>query len=194
MFRYRNQLPPEAEAPAITSDLIGELDRIYRFSMKDRTGYALRSLEDWKRILEDLLLISRGRIVFHRSKGEKDGYALCSPRKEGDWEFHEVLGQCDLVLREETKPFAMARILDARRILSDLAEGFAGSIRIKILDDMIPENNQTFCLAGGKVTSCREYDMELDIKELAQLVFGFCEDKTGTGLFPKTDPYLNLIF
>ncbi len=194
VFRYTEKLPPQAEVPEITPSLMMKLDRIYRFCMQGKTGYALRSLEDWRRILEDLLLISKGRLVFHETNGDMDGYALCSQTEEGEWEFHEVLGSCDLVFREETKPFAMARIVDAERILGDLAEKFAGSIRIKILDDMIPENNRTFWLADGKVIPCEEYDMELDIKELTQLVFGFCEDTTGTGLFLKTEPYLNLIF
>ncbi len=194
VFRYRKELPKKAEQPEITPALLEELDDIYRRAMNDKTGYAIRKKEDWQRILEDLLLISEGSVVFHETDGKKDGYALCSPRKEGDWEFHEVLGACDILFEEERKPFAMARIIDAERILADFAEEFSGCIRLKILDDMIPENNRSFLVTEGIVTLCDGYDAELDIKELAELVFGFTEDKTKSGLFPKTDPYLNLIF
>ncbi len=193
-FRYAEGLPQNAETPEINTDLITKLDNIYRCAMRGRTGYALRTPEDWQRILEDLLWISKGEIILHETDGKADGYALCTHRQEGDWELHEVLGACDISYREETKPFAMARILDVQRILTDLAKDFSGRLRLKIQDTMIPENNQTFLLADGKAVPCEAFDLELDIRGFTELVFGFCEDKTGTGLFPKTNPYLNMIF
>lgn len=195
VFRYIDTPPEESGSLEITPELIGSLDRIYRTAMKDKTGYALRTETDWKKILTDLLLISKGRVWFHQREGVPDGYALMSPGTDGKgWEIHEMLGDGTLLCREEEKPFAMARIVDAKRMLRDLAEDFSGQVRLKIRDEQIPANNLMLCIADGCVTPCREYDFELDIKELAELVFGFCEDVTETGLFSKTEPYLNLIF
>ncbi len=195
VFRYLDAPPETAFRPKLSLELMEDLDRIYRTSMGNRTGYALRTLEDWRKILTDLLQISKGLLWFHETEGVRDGYALMSPKAEGNgWEMHEILGNCSIPCREEEKPFAMARIVDAKRILRDLAEEFSGQVRLKIRDEQIPENNLTLCVGKGTVTPCREYDFELDIRELAELVFGFGDDKTGTGLFSKTDPYLNLIF
>ncbi len=174
--------------------LIDRLDVIYRRAMADKTGYALRTTESWQRILEDLLLISKGKILFHETDGQEDGYALITAHTGGGWDLHEVLGPCDLMLQSEVKPFAMARIIDVRKVLKPLVMAFHGCWRIKIIDESIPANNQILCLTDGKILSCSEYDTEITIGQLTQLVFGFIEDFTGTGLFPKTNPYLNMIF
>ncbi len=194
-FRYLDAPPEEAFCPKISLELMEDLSRIYRTEMEKKTGYALRCFEGWRRILTDLLRISKGRLCFHETNGIRDGYALMSPAADGNgWEIHEMLGNCTLPCREEEKPFAMARIIDAKRILQDLAEDFSGQVRLKIQDEQIPMNNLTLCVENGMVTPCQEYDFHVDIKELAELVFGFKEDITGTGLFSRTDLYLNLIF
>ena len=194
-FRYLDAPPQVAFCPKISLELIQDLNRIYRTEMEHRTGYVLRSFETWRRILMDLLRISKGLLCFHETEGVRDGYALMSPATDGHgWEIHEMLGNCSLSCREEEKPFAMARIVDAKRMLMDLAKDFPGQVRLKIQDEQILMNNLIIRIGNGTVTPCQEYDFALDIKDLAELVFGFCEDITGTGLFAKTNTYLNLIF
>ncbi len=195
VFRYADAPSEGSVSPEITTELIENLDRIYRNAMKEKTGYALRTKKDWKKILTDLLLISKGKVWLHQAGGVTDGYALMSPCVDGKrWEVHEVQGVCDIAFQEEEKPFAMARIVDAKRVIEDLAGDFSGSVRLRITDEMIPRNHLTLLVENGAVFPCEEYDVSLDVKELATLVFGFSEDFTGTGLFPKRETYLNLIF
>ena len=190
-YAYADELPEDAYLTQKDLDegLIDRLDRLYGQAMQDRDGYALRSRADWQRILEDLLLLSEGRIWL-----KEEGYALITACKEGGWELHEICGKCNLPYRTEIKPFAMARIIDPVRVLGDLAQGFSGCVRIKLLDGQIPENNLTLQIADGKVSRCETFDVELDIKDLAPLVFGFYEDAAHNELFPKRNPYLNMIF
>lgn len=195
VFRYAEHPPQGSVSPEITPELMENLDCIYRNAMQGKTGYALRTETDWKKILTDLLLISKGKVWFHQTGGVTDGYALMSLDAERKkWEIHEMLGVCDVDFQEEKKPFAMARIVDAKRVVENLAKDFSGHVRLRITDEMIPGNNLILQVENGAVSPCVEYDISLDIKELAPLVFGFCEDVTGTGLFPKMEPYLNLIF
>lgn len=185
VFRYADVLPEAAYITTISPGLIADLDRIYCREMKQCTGYALRTKEDWQKILEDLLLLSEGRIWY---SGE--GYALITPRKAGGFELHEVLGSCPLPLREEEKPFAMARIVDAMGLLTDLAPEFIHPVRLKITDQQIPENNLTVAIADGTVTPCNDFERELDIKDLATELFGF----GACSLLPRQNPYVNMIF
>ncbi len=195
IFRYVDEPTQEAYTPEINQELIQTMDEIYRKAMAGKSGYAIRSHGDWRKILTDLLVTSEGKVAFHEVCGVKVGYALMTAKTEGEgWEIHEMLGDISIPCQEEEKPYAMARILDAKRVLGDLATDFQGEVRLRIQDEQISENNVTLHIEHGKITPCEEFDISLDIKELASLVFGFCEDVTGTGLFPKHENYLNLIF
>ncbi len=193
-FRYTKQLPKKGLCTGedLSPDLIDRLDIIYQKAMVQKTGYALRSKEDWQKILEDLLIISKGKIFFHQTDGLEDGYALISSHPKEGFELHEVLGVCDLDFRSEVKPFAMARVLDIQGLLFDWVTDFHGCWRIKIVDENIPKNNLTLCLTHGSVEPCTEYDTEIDIRYLTQLLFGFSGDFPH--VFSKTDTYLNMIF
>lgn len=185
VFRYADVLPEGEYITTISSELIDALDQIYRREMEIRTGYALRTQKDWQKILEDLILLSHGQIWL-----SKEGYALITPRNEGGFEAHEVLGNCPIAFTEETKPFAMARIVDAMQVLKDLAPEFIRPVRLRIRDEQIPENNLTVAISNGTVVPCTEFDVNLDIKDLVTELFGF---GTGSLLMPQT-PYLNMIF
>ena len=191
VYRYAEHLPERTYLTAkdLSPTLIARLNGIYLGDMERRSGYALRTQLDWQKILEDLLLLSEGRIWL----GEQ-GYALITPREEGGWELHEVCGNCDLPFTEETKPFAMARVIDPVRVLTDLAQEFDGCVRLKLTDDQIASNKLTLEITHGRVRLCEDFDMELSVTDLAPLVFGFGEDWTHSGLFPKQNPYLNMIF
>ncbi|MBQ4145176.1 MAG: GNAT family N-acetyltransferase [Clostridia bacterium] len=193
VFRYAEILP---DNDYITEDnfsgnIINTLDLIYRNEMKSKTGYAIRTREDWQRILEDLLIISKGKIYL---SPDKTGYALITSRNEGGYEIHEMLGGCDIPHTQEKKPFAMARIIDAKRVLSDLAKDFKGELCIKIVDDNIMENNKILKVSNADVTETNAFDFEMDIMTLCQLIFGFIDDFTDSGLFGKAETYLNMIF
>jgi len=191
VFRYVEILPERCYLTAqdLSGELMQRLDERYQKQMQSHTGYAIRKRTDWQKILEDLLCLSEGRILL-----EEDGYALLAPKPEGGWEVHEQCGSVSLPCREEVKPFAMARILDPVRLLTDLAETFDGQLRIKLIDAQIPENNLCVEIKNHSVTPCDGYDCKLDIKELAPLLFGYCEDSTHSGLFSRQNPYLNMIF
>ena len=79
-------------------------------------------------------------------------------------------------------------------MLLELCADFDGCWRVKVVDGDIPQNNMTAALTKGTLTPCDDYDTEINIRQLAQLIFGFADDFTGTGLFPKTKPYINMIF
>lgn len=195
--RWTDALPQgeRAGAAALNAGLIARLDGIYMEAMKGRTGYVLRTEETWRRILEDLLCISKGFVQFSRDSAGQEGYALIAPAEgEGGWDLHEVCGPCGIPCQAEAQPFAMARILDPVRVLSDLARDFSGAVRLNIVDENLPQNNLTLRVAEGRVVPCKGYDLKLDIRYLAQLVFGVGGDPTGTGLFSPARPYLNMIF
>ncbi len=191
VFRYTDMLPDRnyMTAESLSGEMIASLDCVYKKAMEHCTGYAIRSKTDWQKILEDLLCLSKGRILM-----EETGYALIAPNPEGGWEIHEQCGQIDLPCREEIKPFAMARILDPVRLFKDLAEDFEGAVRIKLTDAQISENNCCLEIKNHSVYPCSGYDVQMDIRELAPLMFGYGEDSTQSGLFPKQKPYLNMIF
>ncbi len=172
----------------ISAELIEELDRIYRKEMADKNGYAVRTKGDWQRILEDLLVISKGRVVL-----SDNGYALITKEEKG-YKLHEVFGRMPQGVLLERRSFAMARIIDAKRLLQDMAEGFFGEIKLKITDEILPQNNLTLKIGEGGVEDCSAYDFQLDIKTLAQLIFGGIEDITKSGLFSQEKNYLNMIF
>ena len=185
VFRYADILPKSEYITHLSPDLIAKLDRIYRRDMENHTGYALRTPKDWEKILEDLLYLSEGRVFL-----SQDGYALITPRKEGGFEAHEVLGKVPFAFEETVKPFAMARIVDVMTLLTAMAPEFNQPVRLKILDAQIPENNVTVAIQNGTVTPCEEFERELDIKELTTELFGF----GSCSLLTKQDPYLNMIF
>lgn len=185
VFRYADMLPESEYITHLSSNLIANLDSIYRREMANHTGYALRTPKDWEKILEDLLYLSKGRVFL-----SQNGYALIAPRTEGGFEAHEVLGSLPFVFESVEKPFAMARIVDVMSLLTSMAPKFNQAVRLKILDTQILENNVTVAIQSGTVTPCEEFDRELDIKELTTELFGF-----GNCLYlPQQNPYLNMIF
>ena len=193
VFRYAEILP---DANYITEenfvdDIIDILDSIYKNETKNKNGYAIRTKEDWRKIIDDLLLISKGMIYLNSGH---TGYALITAKTDGGYEIHEMLGDCDIPCTCERKPFAMARIIDAERVLKDLAKNFKGEISIKIVDENILGNNKILKISNGNVTKTDTFDFEIDIMSLAQLIFGFIDDFTNSGLFTKTENYLNMIF
>lgn len=190
--RYMKELPKEGvigeEGNILT--LIPILDGLYKKEMKNKNGYALRKHQDWQKILEDTLMISKGKVILNK---DKSGYAILSLRDGGDWEIEEICGDLSMDFETETKPQAMARIIKPLPVLKNMAENFKGEFTIKIHDENIKENNISLLIKEKTVAEIQgTCDKEVDIKELAQLIFGFCEDKTG--FFTKEDNYLRLIF
>lgn len=189
IFRYADIIPDLETVNEVSAELISRLNRIYIENMYDKNGYALRSQLDWQRILEDLLYISKGQVIF-----DKNGYALVTAKTDGGYEIHEMLGDVNLPCKMEKKPFAMARIIDPCKILKDMSREFGGCFSIKIRDEILPENNLILKIERNSVLPCDDWDFEVDIKDLAELIFGFCEDITKTGFFKKQNNYMNMIF
>ena len=190
--RYIKELPKEGVIgeEGDISGLIPVLDKLYKKEMRNKNGYALRKSGDWHKILEDTLKISKGKVILNN---DKSGYAILALGDSGGWEIEEICGGLSMDFETEVKPQAMARIINPLPILKNMAENFKGEFTIKIHDENIKENNISLLIKDKTVTKVQgACDTEIDIKELAQFIFGFCEDKTG--FFTKEDNYLRLIF
>jgi predicted acetyltransferase len=73
------------------------------------------------------------------------------------------------------KPFMMARIINVETFLKANCFMFINDIRMKITDSLIEANNFVFHINNGEVTKedTSDFDIELDIKLLTQLSFGY---------------------
>ena len=188
--RYISEIPNDGVIgeEGNISALIPALDSFYKKEMENKNGYAIRKSEDWHKILEDTFKISKGKVILNKS-----GYAILSLRDSGGWEIEEICGEFSADFETEIKPQAMARIINPLPILKNMAKDFKGEFTLKIYDENIEENNVSLLIKEKSVTEIQGVcDKEVDIKELSQLIFGFCEDDTG--FFTKEDNYLRLIF
>lgn len=193
-LRTADQLPKgeHLDAKDLNASLIPLLNRLYLQDMQNKNGYVLRTQKDWQLILEDLLLLSKGGILLSKKDGVPNGYVLYTKKEDG-YTLHELCGDCKVPHTCKAEPFAMARIIDARQILADLAETFTGSIKLKIIDLQIPKNNFCVHLTDHGLQPCTDFDYAFSIQTLTALVFGFIDDCTGSGLFPHQTNYVNLL-
>lgn len=194
MIKTTKKLPEGRifSADSLNESLIKRLNSIYLRDMQDKNGFVLRTENDLRLILEDLLINSKGGAVILGNAEEPSGYALFT--NEGrEYTLHEACGFCPIPMKCRKEPFAMARIINVPLILKDIAETFDGSIKLKITDPDIPSNNLTVHLKNHTIFPCSEFDFEVDIKTFTSTVFGFGDDFTGTGLFQKQKNYINLL-
>lgn len=71
------------------------------------------------------------------------------------------------------KPFMMVRIIQVKTFLGDMAM-LIGDMVIKVTDNILLENNQTYNISGGQVTTIeKEPDLTIDVESLAQWLFGY---------------------
>lgn len=77
----------------------------------------------------------------------------------------------------EFKPFMMGRIVNLKAFLNTYPELLEDGVRVKVVDDQIPENNGVYEIAGRQVVrkDTGDYDYSLSIKALTQLLFGYVE-------------------
>lgn len=92
---------------------------------------------------------------------------------------------------EQEAPVALARILNARRVLEQLPNTTAhGSFVMEVTDEQIPQNNGRYlitCTPEGKTVTetDRNYDLQMNMRALTALVYGkknlrdFLEDAEG---------------
>jgi len=82
------------------------------------------------------------------------------------------------------KPFMMARILHVEKLLEAMAD-LLGPCIIKVIDDQILENNQTFKVEGQVSITQEAPDIIMDIESLAQWLFGYDSLESLAGIRPK---------
>lgn len=71
-------------------------------------------------------------------------------------------------------PFAMARILDAKKVLAIVSSKLDEEFNIQVIDRFVEVNNRTFHLAGVEtVETDNEADVSVDIGTLTQLFMGY---------------------
>jgi len=104
-------------------------------------------------------------------------------------------------------PFAMARINNVEMALKLAAEEFTGSVRLQVIDRLIPENSKTFAINASEVTQTEEEPQVItDIGTLTQLFMGYISIKDAvrmnflsgdagllTGMFRKKNNYINML-
>lgn len=105
----------------------------------------------------------------------------------------------DLPLKRNLR--GMARIIDAESLINIFAGMYKDkSFTVKVRDEMLEVNNTTYQVSMGQVqknpASIIEPLLDLDIRELAQLLMGFhTSEKTAplNSLFPEKIPVMNLM-
>lgn len=134
---------------------------------------------DYFKHIESLIKIEGGYVELYISNMVIMGYRIWI----GDEIFEEVLDSSIASMSyfdQETRPFAMARILNIRKTLRLLGFKGEGVKIIKITDPVLEENTGTFRLAyrGGdikiiKLSDDEEPDVDVTINELTAHVFGY---------------------
>ena len=105
-------------------------------------------------------------------------------------------------------PFAMARIVDVKKVLNLFVKNAPESIRLQIIDRIVEENNQTFAFdENGAITVGDTANVATDVGTLTQILFGYIsvDDAfrlnliTGDAsllksLFEKKTTYINMLY
>ena len=205
-----------AHTAPLSDETAARLDEIYRRCTAALNGFVIRSGQDLRLILEDVILNSGGGCVL-----ADGGYALYRLDKSTNTaEVFEMMCEnpciAESLLGEigaenfkitaprsafdrgfaeaESKRFAMMRIVDVRAVLEILARDFEGDIRIKVTDENIERNNAVFQISRGSVVRVTGHaDISVDVKRLAELASGYEEDKSFGGLFKKRENFVNLL-
>ena len=114
---------------------------------------------------------------------------------------------CDSRSAVTLAPFAMARINRVSEVLSAYAEEFPETLRLQVIDRLIPENNKTFQKGeNGIEETGEEATVTTDIGTLSQLYFGLISVSDAvrmnliagdaeplSSLFSKKENYLNML-
>lgn len=70
--------------------------------------------------------------------------------------------------------FMMARIINCKRFLENALDSLEKEIIIKVSDNVIKENNNTYVVnKDGVSISNKEYDLSIDVLSLTQILFGY---------------------
>lgn len=80
------------------------------------------------------------------------------------------------LIKKESTPYIMGRILNPLAILKKVIN-LNSVFKIKIIDNVILENTGIYIVKNGEVNFVRDgnCDLEIDIEDFAQLVFGYME-------------------
>ncbi len=148
-----------------SEELLMLLDRIYLEEMRKNDIYIKRNKTNWENILTDLLILSKGAVYL-----SDNGYALAYP-KENRLDIWEICGDFPLPEKEDYLPPVMARIIDAKKIISKFAHIFKEGIEYKLTDSFIEKNNFCFCIKDKEPIFCDRGEFILDIADMTEMLF-----------------------
>ena len=156
--------------------------------MNERYGIYLTKDKEYFKNIFSLMEAEGGRIDIYFENKIILGYRIGF----GDEIIEEVLDESIEELsyvKNNPKPFAMARILDIKGVLANLPTVQKGNVVVEVKDDIIEENNGVFLWRYGKGVqnferTKSEPEVKVTIGELTAHVFGY-RDHTG---LPKMVP------
>jgi len=175
------------------------LSDMYSACIKDYEGYIMRDEKYYAKYLNSMW---QDGVVFELIKNDNDivGYVA---HKDGDVE--EILlckeerpihnnidfSNSEFPSPKGTIPSNMIRIIDVLTLIKRIKYDGAKQIRlrIKITDDFVIENNQTILIENTDdiltITPCQEFDIEMAIEALTEVIFLGKGDARLSFLFPR---------
>lgn len=147
-------------------EVYARLNDLYLKQAENCIMYELRDNRTWNKLLTELSDISGGCVL-----SAPLGYAMAY-KNEDKYEVYECCGSLPIRLEKLECAPIMARITNAEEFLNIFSKIFQADEVITVSDRLIPENNGSFKLLGGRVVRCRENGTKYDISELCAKAFG----------------------
>lgn len=154
-----------AEIIRCGGEACAQLSDLYLNRAENCIMYEIRDKRTWDKLLTELLEISGGCILSSPS-----AYAMAY--KSGDeYEVYEQCGSMPIRLEGLESAPIMARITNIEEFLSIFPEIFSADEVITVSDVLVPENNGSFRLIGGRAVRCDDEGRKYDISELCAEAF-----------------------
>ncbi len=138
------------------------IDEIYRKEMEGRAVYINRGKDEWEKILTDLLILSRGKVLLFGKDSAPSGYAFAYPKDNG-FQIAEICGEVSQGFAVKSEPPVMARITNIKALTERFPTVFEGLGTVRIEDKIIAQNNME--INFGKDNK------RLDIAEVTEYFF-----------------------
>lgn len=194
--------------------LEAEVYKFYTDWYKSASGRVIKSLDDFKFVLEESLITKSIVYVYKESKVE--GFALLDKHT---YEVKEILYTNDGVKQELIKKtfelinkdkiqinfpskskksygLGMARVINVNDMLKIYAKNNPlKKFTVKIQDNIIKENNHIYTVENSKITvdTVDKYDFLMNIKEFTEFILGYKTVESLKYLLISAKPYMNLM-
>lgn len=98
---------------------------------------------------------------------------------------------------EKKSLIGMARVIDAEILLSFFAKQHPHTtLQFNIKDELIPKNNNSYTIANAEVITQQKgvpHSIDVDIRELAQLLLGYHTKEDLLHIFPNKNPQMHFM-